>query len=225
MSPAVPTQGPDQLIQVGHQQPIQTQRDKQLRDQKEALDAMGMRRGRPGETTTAGPLPHPAMGAAIGTSVSAAPNFGASSHSRATTAGLNIASNAAPPASTGPAKQLTSSLPTRQPLAPLTRSRPSKSGSRDSQHQNRHGPGASPSSPTKQPTSSSPRKSAATPVSAGSAMKSPTRPGGGVRVMPMPGGRSATPSGGAGLNGARASGVGAGGKPVGLAATKPSMGM
>ncbi|CAE6464604.1 unnamed protein product [Rhizoctonia solani] len=76
-SPPQPTQDP--LIQLSRPHPVPTTRDKQLKEQKDALDAMGMRRGRP----DASPSPHP--------------------H--------------------------TSPLPTHKPLAPLTRSRPSKSGS------------------------------------------------------------------------------------------------
>ncbi|CAE6534419.1 unnamed protein product [Rhizoctonia solani] len=92
-SPPQPTQ--DQLIQIsrngGQQAP--SARDKQLREQKEALDAMGMRRGRP----DASPSPVPPH-----------------THTQQ--------SSSHQPAQNSP-------LPTHQPLAPLTRSRPSKSGS------------------------------------------------------------------------------------------------
>ncbi|KAG8739846.1 hypothetical protein FRC11_000540, partial [Ceratobasidium sp. 423] len=92
-SPPQPSQ--DQLIQISRNggQQVPSAREKQLREQKEALDAMGMRRGRPDASPS--PVPHP-------------------SHAQQ--------SSSHQPAPNSP-------LPSHQPLTPLTRSRPSKSGS------------------------------------------------------------------------------------------------
>ncbi|CAE6461215.1 unnamed protein product [Rhizoctonia solani] len=106
IQPPQPTQ--DQLIQIarnGQQQQVPSAREKQLREQKEALDAMGMRRGRP----DASPSPVPPQSSSHQSS-----SHQSSSHTHQ---------------SSSHTQQPTSSLPTHQPLAPLTRSRPSKSGS------------------------------------------------------------------------------------------------
>ncbi|CEL60146.1 hypothetical protein RSOLAG1IB_09395 [Rhizoctonia solani AG-1 IB] len=109
-SPPQPSQ--EQLIQIsrnGGQPQPPSAREKQLREQKEALDAMGMRRGRPDASSSPVP-PHPP-------SHTQHP----SSHTQ------HASSHTQHPSSHTP--QTNSPLPSRQPLPSLTRSRPSKSGS------------------------------------------------------------------------------------------------
>ncbi|KAG8735295.1 hypothetical protein FRC10_010761 [Ceratobasidium sp. 414] len=133
----------DPLIQIGQRPtPGQSQREKQLREQKEALDAMQMRRGRPVEVTPASPGkagPSPSPGKVRPTSVSPAKAVSASPAKAGPTPTLPARPGptpASPMVSTttlkSPLSNATSPLPSRQPLTPLTRSRPSKSGSRDS---------------------------------------------------------------------------------------------
>ncbi|KAG8730289.1 hypothetical protein FRC10_002925 [Ceratobasidium sp. 414] len=142
----------DPLIQIGQRPtPGQSQREKQLREQKEALDAMHMRRGRPVEVTPASPgkagpspspgkaRPGPSPGKVRSTSVSPAEAASASPAKAGPTPTLPARPGptpASPMVSTttlkSPLSNATSPLPSRQLLTPLTRSRPSKSGSRDS---------------------------------------------------------------------------------------------
>ncbi|KAG9126151.1 hypothetical protein FRC07_004670 [Ceratobasidium sp. 392] len=131
---AAPTSPSDQLIQIGQRPtPGQAQREKQLREQKETLDAMNMRRGRPIEVTPASPgkSASPAKPAP-----SPSPGKAGPTASPARVPALPARPPASPMVSTtnikSPVSNATSPLPSRQPLAPLTRSRPSKSGSRDS---------------------------------------------------------------------------------------------
>ncbi|KAJ1302825.1 hypothetical protein OPQ81_003130 [Rhizoctonia solani] len=163
IQPPQPSQ--DQLIQIsrnGGQQPPST-REKQLREQKEALDAMGMRRGRP--DTNPSPVPPVSH------------SQQSSSHTQQPSSHQQQSSSHAQPSS---------SLPTHQPLAPLTRSRPSKSGSdKGSKRQStldvpssprKSVPstprGATPTTPRMTPTPSTPRGSKAPPSP--STQKAPT---------------------------------------------------
>ncbi|QRV80483.1 kinase domain protein [Ceratobasidium sp. AG-Ba] len=127
-----PMSPPDQLIQVG-QRPsaAQAQREKQLRDQKEALDAMNMRRGRPGEVAPSSPAIKPTTKPTLN---SPSKLVSSSPAKPSLTSPAKPASPVKSPTTAvkSPVSNATSPLPVRQPLAPLTRSRPSKSGSRDS---------------------------------------------------------------------------------------------
>ncbi|KAG8702461.1 hypothetical protein FRC08_003473, partial [Ceratobasidium sp. 394] len=135
-SQVAPVSPSDQLIQIGQRPtPGQSQREKQLREQKEALDAMHMRRGRPVEVTPASPGkagPSPSPGKIRPTSVSPAKVASASPSKPGPTPALPARPTPASPmvSTTTPKSSVSnaaSSLPSRQPLAPLTRSRPSKS--------------------------------------------------------------------------------------------------
>ncbi|KAG9076047.1 hypothetical protein FRC06_009743, partial [Ceratobasidium sp. 370] len=166
-SQGAPVSPSDQLIQIGQRPtPGQSQREKQLRDQKEALDAMHMRRGRPAEVTPASPGkagPSPSPGKVGPTSASPAKAASASPAKPGPTPALPARPGltpASPMVSTttlkSPLSNATSPLPSRQPLAPLTRSRPSKSGSRDSARPRQQSQSqASPTTPV------SPRKASA----------------------------------------------------------------
>ncbi|QRW22353.1 Serine/threonine-protein kinase [Rhizoctonia solani] len=167
-SPPQPSQ--DQLIQVarnGAQPQAPSAREKQLREQKEALDAMGMRRGRPDASPSPVP-PHSSSHAQH-------PSSHAQHH---------------PPSH---AQQASSPLPSRQPLPPLTRSRPSKSGSekasrsRQQTHEASASPrksvpstprGATPTTPRVAPsTPSTPRasKASAVPIQTQTQTQTPTQ--------------------------------------------------
>ncbi|KAG8775637.1 hypothetical protein FRC12_001352 [Ceratobasidium sp. 428] len=218
----------DQLIQIG-QRPsaAQAQREKQLRDQKDALDAMNMRRGRPVEVTPAspgkvGPSPSPSKITVPGQPTSPA------KASPARAPALPARPPASPMVSTSnlksPVSNATSPLPSRQPLAPLTRSRPSKSGSRDSATRPRQqSQSQSPSSPV------SPRKAAAAgsnnvvPVRGTTGVKAPVGGHGGRVAGAVAGNNTGTRSANAaiGANGTRALNTGgAGGVAAKLTGSK-----